>query len=54
LRVCCSTVAGREGRFVSRRQDGKQAAIIGPRLAKHLEGNVIGQPEMQLFPVIAS
>jgi hypothetical protein len=25
LRVCCSTVAGREGRFVSRREDGKQA-----------------------------
>lgn len=30
------------------------AGIIGPRLQKHLEGSVTGQPEMRLFPVIAS
>jgi quinol monooxygenase YgiN len=30
------------------------AAVISPRLQQHLVGNVSGQPEMRLFPVIAS
>jgi len=30
------------------------SAVIGSRLAKHLEGNITGAPEMHLFPVIAS
>jgi hypothetical protein len=30
------------------------AAIISPRLQRYLAGNVDDQPEMRLFPVIAS
>jgi hypothetical protein len=30
------------------------AAVISPRLEGHLAGNVIGQPERRLFPVLAS
>ena len=30
------------------------AAIISPRLQQHLAGKVSGQPEIRLFPVLAS
>jgi quinol monooxygenase YgiN len=30
------------------------AAVIGPKLEQHLAGNVSGQPDRRLFPVIAS
>ena len=30
------------------------AAVISPRLQQHLAGNVSGQPNVRLFPVIAS
>lgn len=30
------------------------ASVISPRLQKHLSGNVSGQPDIRLFPVIAN
>jgi quinol monooxygenase YgiN len=30
------------------------AAVIGPKLEQHLAGNVSGQPDRRLFPVIAN
>jgi hypothetical protein len=30
------------------------AAVIGPRLQQHLAGNVKGEADIRLFPVVAS